>query len=86
MAPSQVQRRNTDDNIYCFVLLVAMLLLFSPTRCFKSFGVSNPDFNSLYLVWASVVRVDLAYGKQTEEFMLRTSRHDGLAAARFSSF
>ena len=39
----------------------------------KAFGISNPGLNSLcivYLVWASVVRVDLAYGKQTKKFVL----------------
>ena len=51
-------------------MLVAMLLLLSPVRCLKSFEVGSPCLESLYLVWTSAVRVDLAYGKQAEELTL----------------
>ena len=67
-------------------MLVAMLPLLSPVHCLKSLEVGNPGLNSLYLVWTSAVRVDLAYGRQAEELILWIQHHHGLAAARFPSF
>ena len=79
MALPKAQPWSIDDKVLRFSsthalvnagLLAAMFFIISPAVCLKSFSVSNPGLSSLYLVWASVLRMDLAYGKQAEEFIV----------------